>query len=252
MGSSYGPLESGLLDRQDGDSCYQSDHLRDISSTRWTGGVCICRGFLVCCKPTLPPWRIYRGNGADLKVVSICVAGIISLALLIHFLLAFKKPEEDTVAVRKSGQKFMVSITIFISIIALQALVFSRLEHWSYAGGIYFSIQTAFTIGYGDLTPTTTAGKVLIFPFAVLTISQLGNEISLIVAFIRERSKERRRVWRRQYEGAIHQEARLVRPRATLIEEMTLVHDINKREEWSVQSYRLRHEITIADSRAQG
>lgn len=169
-------------------------------------------------------------------MVSICVAGIISLALLIHFFLAFNKPEKDTTAVRKSGRKFMLSITIFMSIIALQALVFSRLEHWSYTGGIYFSIQTAFTIGYGDLHPTTTATKVLIFPFAVLTISQLGNEISLIVAFIRERSKERRRVWRKQYEGAIHREARLMRPRATLLEEMTLVHDINKREEWWVNT----------------
>ena len=126
----------------------------------------------------------------------------------------------------------MLSVTAFMSIIALQALVYSRLEHWSYADGIYFSIQTAFTIGYGDLTPTTPATKALIFPFAILTISQLGNEISLIVAFIRERSHERRRVWRRQYEGAIHREARLLRPNATLVEEMRLVHDINKREEW--------------------
>jgi potassium channel subfamily K len=160
------------------------------------------------------------------------VAGLISIALLLHFLLAYNKPEQDTIAVRLSGRKFMLSVTLFMSIIALQALVFSRIEHWSYAGGIYFSIQTAFTIGYGDLTPTTNATKVLILPFAILTISQLGNEISLIVAFITERSKERRRIWRKQYEGAIHQEARMLRPHATLLEEMRLVHDINKREEW--------------------
>jgi hypothetical protein len=89
-----------------------------------------------------------------------------------------------------------------------------------------------FTIGYGDYTPSNTAGKVLVFPFAILTISQLGNEISLIVSFIRERSRERRRVWREKYEGAIHREAELLKPNATLVEEMRLVHEINKREEW--------------------
>lgn len=169
------------------------------------------------------------------------MAGIISIALLLHFFLAFNKPEEDTDAVRKSGRSFMLSVTFFISVIALQALVFSRLEHWSYADGIYFSIQTALTIGYGDLVPTTTTTKVLIFPFAVLTIGQLGNEISIIVSFTRERSEERRRVWRNQYEGAVHQEARLMRPNVTLLEEMTLVHDINKREEWSVCLRMPRH-----------
>ena len=130
----------------------------------------------------------------------------------------------------------MLSVTIFLSIIGIQALVFSRLEHWSYADGIYFSIQTALTIGYGDFTPSTAAGKVLVFPFAILTISQLGNEISLIVDFIRERSRERsrerRKVWRTRYEGAIHREAEALKPRATLVEEMRLVHEINKREAW--------------------
>jgi len=126
----------------------------------------------------------------------------------------------------------MLSVTIFLSIIGIQALVFSRLEQWSYADGIYFSIQTALTIGYGDYTPSSAAGKVLVFPFAILTISQLGNEISLIVDFIRERSRERRKVWRTRYEGAIHREAEALKPRATLVEEMRLVHEINKREAW--------------------
>jgi potassium channel subfamily K len=190
-------------------------------------------------------WNIQKGSGVryvsllpvwsatDKQVVSVCVAGIISLALLVHFCFAFNNPSSsEPSSVRSSGRKFMLSVTAFLSIIALQALVFSRLEHWAYADGIYFSIQTALTIGYGDFTPSTAAGKVLVFPFAILTISQLGNEISLIVEFIRERSRERRKVWRDRYEGAIHREAEALKPRATLVEEMRLVHEINKREAW--------------------
>jgi potassium channel subfamily K len=93
------------------------------------------------------------------------------------------------------------------------------------------SSQTALTIGYGDFAPTTTAGKVLIFPFSVLTISQLGNEIAIIIGFISSRAEERRDRWRQRYEGAMHAEANRLRPKASLVEEMALIHQINNREE---------------------
>lgn len=125
----------------------------------------------------------------------------------------------------------MLSVTAFVAILAVQSLVFSKIEHWDYVSGIYMSVQTALTIGYGDYVPTTTAGKVLIFPFAVLTISQLGNEIALIIGFIKQRAEERRNKWRQSFEGAMHREANSLRPKAGLTEEMALVYRINSREE---------------------
>ncbi len=92
-------------------------------------------------------------------------------------------------------------------------------------------MQTALTIGYGDFTPVTTAGKILVFPFSVLTISQLGNEIALIITFISARAEDRRSKWRKRYEGAMHREANELRPKASLVEEMALIHQINSREE---------------------
>lgn len=130
----------------------------------------------------------------------------------------------------------MLSVTAFLGIVAIQALVFSKIEGWEYADGIYFSVQTALTIGYGDFTPETAAGKVLILPFAILTISQLGNEISIIIDFVRGRTDARRARWRKKYEGAMHKEAERIRPRAGLLEEMALVHQINKREETCVKA----------------
>lgn len=125
----------------------------------------------------------------------------------------------------------MLSVTVFIAILGVQSLVFSRIEDWEYVDGIYMSVQTALTIGYGDYVPTTTAGKVLIFPFSVLTISQLGNEIALIISFISQRAEERRKKWRLRFERAIHREANSMRPKAGLMEEMALVYKINSREE---------------------
>ena len=128
----------------------------------------------------------------------------------------------------------MMSVTIFLGILGLQALAFCKIEHWAYSDSIYFSVQTALTIGYGDFTPSTPAGKVLVFPFSVLTISQLGNEIALIIGFISARADERRDRWRKRYEKAMHDMADRKRPQAGLLEEMALIHYINSREEMSV------------------
>lgn len=71
MGQTYGPLESWLLARQDCHCRCQSDHLWDISSTRWTTRIRLRRGFLVCC---MSPFTIqYRSSlikdpgGIDLR-----------------------------------------------------------------------------------------------------------------------------------------------------------------------------------------
>ncbi|KAL7423995.1 Potassium channel [Cryptotrichosporon argae] len=172
-------------------------------------------------------------------VVSLIVSGMITFVLIFHYIFAFGRPAIDRKDVRQEGRKFMLSVTAFMVLLAIQSLVFCKIESWAYLDAIYFSVQTALTIGYGDFTPTTTAGKVLIFPFAVLTISQLGNEISLIIGFIAGRADARRDKWRKRYEGAMHREANKVRPHASLTEEMALVHQINKREETMSQVYDL-------------
>lgn len=55
--------------------------------------------------------------------------------------------------------------------LALEALIFSRIEGWGYFDGIYFSLVVSLTIGYGDYVPTHTSTKVLLFPFAIITVA---------------------------------------------------------------------------------
>jgi potassium channel subfamily K len=96
-------------------------------------------------------------------------------------------------------------------------------------------VRSALTIGYGDLVPVNTWGKILVFPFFVLTISQLANEVLIIFGFIKDRAEQRRNEWRKRYEAAMHAEANTVRPMASLVQEMALIQDINKREEMFVR-----------------
>lgn len=174
-------------------------------------------------------------------VVSLIIAGIISIALVFHYFGTFRRHEDkDAVDIRQQGKTFMLSVQFFLSIIALQALVFSKIEDdWSFLDGIYFSVQTALTIGFGDLLPTHTSTKILVFVFSILTISQLANEVAIIVRFIESRAEERRSRWRRKYERAMHREANLKKPQATLVEEMGLIWKINAKEELISQWYDL-------------
>ncbi|WVR05393.1 hypothetical protein IAU60_002407 [Kwoniella sp. DSM 27419] len=172
-------------------------------------------------------------------VVALIDAGIIAITLTIHYFIAFGDEKQDTSELRSSGKRFMLSVTAFFFIIGLESLVYCKLEHWSYADSIYFSTQVALTIGFGDFTPNSAAGKVLIFPFSVLTISQLGNGIAQIIGFISSRSEGRREKWRQRFEKAMHAEADRTRPKASLTEEMALIHQINLREEIMSQCYDL-------------
>jgi potassium channel subfamily K len=165
-------------------------------------------------------------------VVSVIMAGVISIALTLHYLFAFGRLQaDDSEDLRLTGRKFMFSVTFFMFLLGIQALAFNRIEHWSYLDSIYFSLQCALTVGYGDLVATTAAGKVLVFVFSVLTISQLANEVSIIIEFVRNRSEERRDQWRKKYSVAMHTQAIKRHPYATLIDEMSLIHQINLHQE---------------------
>ena len=164
-------------------------------------------------------------------VVSIIDSGIIVIVLLVHYIYFFREKEEADVDVRMQGKQFLLSVTIFIGVLAIQALVFSKIEGWSYVDSIYFSVQPALTIGFGDYSPEHTAGKILVFVFSVLTISLLGNEIAVIVDFFGARADERRDKWKKIYEGEMHRAANEQNPDAGLMEEMALIHQINTRQD---------------------
>lgn len=64
-------------------------------------------------------------------------------------------------------RRFFVTTLILITLVLFGAMVYSFLEGWSYFNSLYFTIITITTIGYGDMYPITTLGKVftMIFPF---------------------------------------------------------------------------------------
>ena len=60
-------------------------------------------------------------------------------------------------------------ITTFI-IITFGSIVFHYLEGWSWIDSIYFSVITLSTIGYGDFSPATDAGKIFTIFYIIIGI----------------------------------------------------------------------------------
>ena len=60
--------------------------------------------------------------------------------------------------------------------LALGTLFYRNVERWGFLDSLYFSVVTLATVGYGDLTPTTAAGKIF-------TMCYIVFGIGLLVAF---------------------------------------------------------------------
>lgn len=71
-----------------------------------------------------------------------------------------------------------------VLLIVVGTVVFSLLEDWSIVDSFYFSVVTATTVGFGDLTPDTDGAKLF-------TVLYIFFGISLIGTFLNTRLKRR-------------------------------------------------------------
>lgn len=80
-------------------------------------------------------------------------------------------------------------------LLATGTIFYSSVEKWSILDSLYFSVVTLTTVGYGDLSPTTTVGKAF-------TILYIFSGISIIAASISVLALERQFMHVKQIEGS--------------------------------------------------
>jgi potassium channel subfamily K len=187
------------------------------------------------------PWtpRLDFVSEQNPRVVSLVTSAIVLALLLFHFFTEYrhrqlKGPQSERDIhrqVRVSGRHFMLSTTLFIAWIALMALVFSRIERWSYLDAIYFSVVTIETVGFGDFEPTHAASRVLLFPFALIGIAFLGTLIQMIVNFFSDRSAARKEKSRALYERERQEVEDQDQDPANLQKEIKFLDEINQRQD---------------------
>ena len=81
-------------------------------------------------------------------------------------------------------------IVLIIFILFGAATFYHLVEKWRYIDALYFTAATITTVGYGDITPKTDAGKIftIIFVFAGVGIALYG--LSLVASHFVEMREE--------------------------------------------------------------
>ena len=102
------------------------------------------------------------------------------VAVLVRFVRAVWRSWRDP---EFRGIFALVAVTLLSG-----TLFYRQAEGWSLLDSLYFSVVTLTTVGYGDLSPSTAAGKVF-------TILYIFVGLSIVLGFVNavaERSLERR------------------------------------------------------------
>ena len=76
-----------------------------------------------------------------------------------------------------------VIVGIFI---LLGVALFTTLEDWSIIDAFYFTVATITTVGFGDLTPTHPASRVIASLFMLLTVPLLLVSVGLVTEVVHD------------------------------------------------------------------
>ncbi|EJD04357.1 voltage-gated potassium channel [Fomitiporia mediterranea MF3/22] len=179
------------------------------------------------------------GEGFWCAVMSLLIVTGIVVLLLSHYYLHIRGkreqrvPLETQMSLRIAGRHFMLQNTLFVTTIGLLALVMSRVEHWTYLQGIYFSVVTFLTVGFGDFYPTKTSTQIVLFPFALVGIVQLACLVDLLVRFFHGRLAARHAERRREFEKRRQEEENKLEKEPSLEREMEFLNKLyNEADRW--------------------
>lgn len=76
--------------------------------------------------------------------------------------------------------RVMALVALALSVVLVGATLFSLLEHISFGVALYWAVVTATTVGYGDVTPHDTAGRIVAAGVMLTTIPIVGTVFALV------------------------------------------------------------------------
>lgn len=68
---------------------------------------------------------------------------------------------------------------------------YHEVEGWGWIDSLYFSVVTLATVGYGDLTPETSPGKLFTIVYIFVGLGIITTFVSKLLALHRERRTHR-------------------------------------------------------------
>lgn len=84
-------------------------------------------------------------------------------------------------------------LTLAFTLVAIAAIFYSLVERWPLLDALYFSVVTIATVGYGDLTPQTVAGKIFTILYIFAGIGLFASAVATLArAILRAESSDQR------------------------------------------------------------
>lgn len=87
----------------------------------------------------------------------------------------------DELEARKILHQFQLLGLAVIIVLGAGTFVFHFVEGWRWLDAFYFSVVSLTTVGYGDFTPKTDAGKLLTTLFLFIGIGLMAGLINNLV-----------------------------------------------------------------------
>ncbi|KAF9125320.1 Potassium channel [Mortierella sp. GBA39] len=102
-------------------------------------------------------------------ILTIIFSCLVTILLTIDWVRGFPSPGL-TIALKE----LIISSFVMTTVIIIGAATYTRLEGWSFDNAVNFCIVSFSTIGYGNVSPQTIAGRVIFFFYAIIGISAVG------------------------------------------------------------------------------
>lgn len=77
-----------------------------------------------------------------------------------------------------------MAVAYVLCVVTAGIIGFVSIEHLPWLDAIYLTITTITTVGYGDVVPATTAGKIFIILFMICGVVTAGYTLTLIMSII--------------------------------------------------------------------
>ncbi|KAI0036228.1 hypothetical protein K488DRAFT_14494, partial [Vararia minispora EC-137] len=108
------------------------------------------------------------------------VVSLVTVSTLIWDIVRTPNFKKSGIGLTRKQRSLIIITMIFLSYTALGALMSSLMMHLTFIDGLYFTIVTNLTIGFGDIVPQTAVERAITCLHAAFGIVILGSAVRLI------------------------------------------------------------------------